>query len=73
MVNERKSNCQTLEYDKYTNISPKFRLLLLTQHLGDAKNVVITERILKYLQMLVFGKKSNVLTTHKFVRIQDVY
>ena len=46
---------QTKQYGKYTDISPKFQLLLLTQHLGDAKNVVITDRILKFLKMLVYG------------------
>ena len=35
--------------------------------------VVITDSILKLLKMLVYGKNTKLLTTHKFVRLQEVY
>ena len=45
--------------------------MLLTQHLGDAKKVVITDRILKFIKMLVYGKNVQLLEHPKFVCIQE--
>jgi hypothetical protein len=42
LVNERKSNCQTLEYGNYTETSPKLRILLLCANFGAPEKVANT-------------------------------